>query len=152
VSDEQELKEIDEALEAIRKAFYALNESVDKVGTAKSWSTYDTWFGGGMFASLFKRERVDRAEQSMRGVDFELAEVRKQLADVDIHDLGGLGIGGTERTLDVWFDNIVTDLMTHSKLKSAQQRLDLISRALVQVQSELRRRRSRLVGDLETET
>ncbi len=143
-----ELREIDEALEAIRKAFYALNESTQKVGSARSWSTYDTWFGGGMFASLFKRERVDQAEQSMKSVDFELANVRRELADVDIHDVGGLEISGTERTLDVWFDNIVTDLMTHSKLKSAQQRLEVISSALVQVQSQLERRRAQL--DTET--
>jgi hypothetical protein len=143
-----ELREIDEALEAIRKAFYALNESTRKVGSARSWSTYDTWFGGGVFASLFKRERVERAEQSLRSVDFELADVRRELADVDIHDVGGLGIGSTERTLDVWFDNIVTDLMTHSKLRSAQERIDVISRALVQVQSELGRRRAQV----ETET
>ena len=67
---------------------------------------------------------------------------------VDIHDVGGLEISGTERTLDVWFDNIVTDLMTHSKLKSAQQRLEVISSALVQVQSQLERRRAQL--DTET--
>lgn len=146
-----ELREIDEALEAIRKAFYAINESGEKLRTARDWSTYDSWFGGGMFASMFKREKVDRAELSLRSVDLELADVRRELADVGIENVGGLGIGRSERTLDVWFDNILTDLMTDSKLKRGQRRLDLVARALVQVQSELGRRRTAILA-AETET
>lgn len=143
--DEQELREIDEALAAIGRAFYAMNEAGDKLRTARGWSTYDTWFGGGIFASLFKREHTDRADQAMRSVDFELERLRAELADVDVDAVGGLGIGPTERTLDVWFDNIFTDLMTHTRIRSAQQRLDVIGRALVQVQTRLERRRAELL-------
>lgn len=141
-----ELREIDGALAAIGSAFYAINEAAEKLRTARSWSTYDTWFGGGLFASMFKRERVDRAGQAMRSVDFELERVRRELADVEIHHVGGLGVGPTERTLDVWFDNLFTDLMTHTRIRNAQQRLDLVARALVQVQAQLQRRRTELAA------
>ncbi|WP_243059122.1 hypothetical protein [Nocardioides sp. SR21] len=139
-----EIKEIDDALEAIRKALYALNQAEERLRDARTWSTYDSWFGG-FAASVLKRQKVDRADQSVRSVDYALAEVRRELADVDIHDVGGLGVGSTARTLDVWFDNLFTDLWIGRRLKKAQERSSRISRALVTMQSQLQGRRAELL-------
>jgi hypothetical protein len=139
-----QLKEIDEALEAVRRAFYAINETSDKLRSAREWSVYDTWFGG-LFASLVKRDHVDRADLGMRNVDRAMAAVRTELADVDVSglsDVGVIGDGPVARTLDVWFDNVVTDLMTDTRLRKAQDRVNVLGRALVVLQSELERRRA----------
>lgn len=147
-----EAKELDEALEAVRRAFYVLNEASTKLTSAREWSFYDTWFGG-LFASFAKRDHVDRADLAMRNVDLAMAEVRKELADVelpgavegdDLGDVGRLGIGRVSRTLDVWFDNVLTDLSAGIRIRRAEDRMNLLGRALVVLQSDLKRRRAAL--------
>jgi hypothetical protein len=54
--------------------------------------------------------------------------------------LGGVGVTSLNRTLDVWFDNIFSDLAVQSRLKDADRRLDAIGESLVAVRRELHER------------
>ena len=133
--------EVREALEAIATAIYRLNEARERLRTARTLGTVDTWFGGGLFTSLIKRDEMDRADLSMKNVDLALATVRRELADVGVEGpLGGVGVPPLHRTLDVWFDNIISDLSTQSRIKSATGRVDALGSVLTRVQSTLRRR------------
>ena len=67
--DEDQLREIKEAQVACEAALTTLGEAQRKVDSARSWGTYDTWFGGGLFSSLVKHNRIDEAEGYMRSVD-----------------------------------------------------------------------------------
>ena len=51
-------KEIDEAIEAGRKALQALDEAVEKLGSAKRWGIWDI-VGGGLVSSLVKHSRIE---------------------------------------------------------------------------------------------
>ncbi|MBZ5739797.1 hypothetical protein [Nocardioides mangrovi] len=141
-----EAQELDEALEAVRRAFYVINEASDKLRGAREWSVYDTWFGG-FVASVFKRQHLDRADLAMRNIDLAMVAVRDELADVDVQglgDVGDLGIGRAAGTLDIWFDNVLTDLSTGARVRKAQDRVNLLARALVVLQQDLERRRAAL--------
>ena len=141
--------EVHEALEAIGTALYRLNEARDRLRTARTLGTMDTWFGGGLFTSLVKRDEMDRADLSMRNVDLALATVRRELADVGVEaPLGGVDVPPLHRTLDVWFDNIISDLSTQGRIKSATGRVDALGSLLTRVQSTLRRRERELATRL----
>src|SRR5690349_3839737 len=84
--DRDQLREIAEARDACEQAMGALTEAQRKVDSARSWGTYDTWFGGGLFSSLIKHDRIDDAEQYMRAVDAALDRLRRELADVSMGD------------------------------------------------------------------
>jgi hypothetical protein len=135
-----ELKDVEEALAAARTVIYRLNEAAERIRTARQWGTYDTWFGGGLFSSWVKRERVDDADLSMRSVDLALADLRTELADVGI--VGEVGVGRLAMTMDVWFDNLVSDLMTQSRLRDAADRVNRVGTAMVRLQSQLERRQA----------
>jgi hypothetical protein len=141
--DQDQLREIVEAQQACESALTSLGEAQRKVDSARSWGTYDTWFGGGLFSSLVKHDRIDEAEDYMRAVDDALTRLRRELADVH---MGGTAIGGVDvtdltRTLDVWFDNFFSDLAVQSRLNDADHRLDRIGDALVAVRRALHDRR-----------
>jgi hypothetical protein len=146
--DEDQLREIKEAQEACEAALTSLGEAQRAVDSAKSWGTYDTWFGGGLFSSLVKHNRIDDAEGFMRAVDAALDRLRRELADVRIEGaaLGGVGVSDLNRTLDVWFDNFFSDMAVQSRLNDADHRLDTIGEALVSVRRALQDRRLELVG------
>jgi len=66
--DEDQLREIKEAQDACEAALTSLGQAQRAVDSAQSWGTYDTWFGGGLFSSLMKHDRIDDAEEFMRAV------------------------------------------------------------------------------------
>jgi hypothetical protein len=148
--DQDQLREIQEAQDACEAALRSLGEAQRKVDSARSWGTYDTWFGGGLFSSLIKHDRIDEAEQYMRAVDEALERLRRELADVHIGGatLGGVGVTDLTRTLDVWFDNFFSDLAVQSRLKDADHRLDAIGEALVAVRRALHERHTEVAGRL----
>ncbi len=140
-----EQREVREAIEAIGHAMYRVNEAVERIRSARTLGTIDTWFGGGLFTSLVKRDELDRADVLMRNVDLALAGVRRELADIGVtEELGGVGQDPLHRTLDVWFDNLFSDLATQSRIKDAGQRLETLDSALTRVQSVLGRREASL--------
>jgi len=146
--DEEQLREIREAQEACEAALTSLGEAQRAVDAAQSWGTYDTWFGGGLFSSLMKHDRIDDAEGFMRAVDAALDRLRRELADIRMEGaaLGGVGVSDLNRTLDVWFDNFFSDMAVQSRLNDADHRLDTIGEALVSVRRALHDRQLELVG------
>jgi hypothetical protein len=146
--DEEQLREIREAQEASEAALTSHGEAQRAVDSAQSWGTYDTWFGGGLFSSLVKHDRIDDAEGYMRAVDAALDRLRRELADIRMEGaaLGGVGVSDLNRTLDVWFDNFFSDMAVQSRLNDADHRLDTIGEALVSVRRALHDRQLELVG------
>lgn len=141
--DRRELLEIKEAQAACSAAIGSLRVALDRIGSARSWGTYDTWFGGGFFSSLIKHDRIDDAEQAMHQVDAALDRLRRELADVGVDGaaVGDVGVSALARSLDVWFDNFFTDVGVQSRLKDADQRLSEVGGLLVDVSDALETRR-----------
>jgi hypothetical protein len=142
-ADLAELREIEEAQAACAGAIGSLRAALDRIGSARSWGTYDTWFGGGLFSSMIKHDRIDDAEVAMREVDAALERLRRELADVGVDGaaVGDVGVSDLSRSLDVWFDNFFTDLGVQARLRDADERLSEVGRLLVQVSEALDHRR-----------
>lgn len=137
-----ELREVAEALAAARTAQDALAEVRRELGSASGWSTYDTFFGGGAFGSAMKHSRLDTAAQAAAHADRCLAVLRTELADVPGPPLTAprLAVGGLTKFVDVWFDNIFTDLAVRERIKQAQENVDRSSQFVRDVQSGLEQR------------
>jgi hypothetical protein len=141
-----EVREVDEAMAAAAAAGQALRQVEESLGSAGSWSTYDTWFGGGAIGSYVKHDRLDQAQRAASRADESLAALRRELADVG----GGgavvpsLEMSGLTRFLDIWFDNIFTDLSVSSRIKDAKATTADAQRAVASVQRSLLDRRNAL--------
>ena len=137
-----ELKELTEALTAAGRADSALAMVEAKLGSASSWSTYDTFFGGGAIASSIKHSRLDEAAQLAAVADRRLAVLRTELADVPgmPSATAHLAIDGSTRFFDVWFDNIFTDMAVRDRINTARRNVDQARLRVADVQSRLRHR------------
>jgi hypothetical protein len=134
-----ELGEIGEAAAAAQAALTALAQVADRLDSAASWSTYDTYFRGGMFASAIKDSRLDDAAAVAAEADQSLAVLRTELAD-----LGGapelapqIAVSAGTKFVDVWFDNIFSDVATQGRIRQAQQNVAQTTELVRQVQSRL---------------
>jgi len=151
-----ELKETNEANGAAAAALEALSQVQDRLGSASSWSTYDTWFGGGVMSSAIKHDRMDEAAQAAATADQRLAVLRTELAEVGDPGLTApqLAVGGGTRFADVWFDNFFTDMAVADRIKQAQRQVtdsaQVVERLRAQLASRAGKTEARL-GAIEDE-
>lgn len=157
-----EATEVREALGAGHRAQALLDAARGHLGSAESWSTYDTWLGGGLLASSVKHDRIDSASDRMGEAQQALFDFARELADVEAVPTvrADLGISPTSRTVDVWLDNIFTDLSVGSRIKESLRDVDtalaavrrglegltLRTAALEQEEGALRERRDALLS------
>ncbi len=74
-----------------------------------------------MVSSMVKHDRIDSAAVRIASAQRALADFSRELADVGPAQRisADLGITPMTRTLDVWFDNIFTDLSVRSRIKES---------------------------------
>ncbi len=137
-----EVRELAEATEAAQTTGQALDRLSRTLDSASGWSTYDTFFGGGLLSSSIKHARLDEAAAQAAHADQCLVLLRTELADVEDAPQRGLSIpvDGMTRFLDIWFDNIFTDLAVRERILKASSRVAGCARRVRTLLNGLERR------------
>jgi hypothetical protein len=152
---EDESREIDQAARAVEASQSAAGQALDRLNSAASWGTYDTWFGGGIVSSSIKHGRIDDAARAMGAVRASLDVARRELADVALNIAApDLARVGANRTLDIWFDNFFSDLGTQSRISDGRASVVALVTALRQAQERVAarsREHQRRTADLSAE-
>lgn len=108
-------KEIEEAESVGRSLLGAINSAQDSLESAESWGIWDM-FGGDMFSSIAKHNRLNEAEDSFIYISNLLQRFNKELGDVN---LASLSFSPTTIAFDIFFDNIFTDFAVQDKINNA---------------------------------
>ena len=140
--------EVAEAQTAAEHAAGALGAAAGELRGADGWSTYDTFFDGGMLASMAKHDRLDKAAARLREADAALRHLTVELGDLGEQGVGGVGVDGFTRTLDVWFDNVFTDWSVRNRIAEARDRVDAAGRAVDAVRRRLADRSATVDAEL----
>lgn len=135
-----QLRELEEAIVAADRARSALERAANELGSADSWSTYDTFFDGGVLSSAMKHDRLDSAARFIHDAQQTTAALSRELADVDLPPVQMPHIDGFTRGVDIWFDNLFTDLAVRGKIKDARRDVDSALTAVRALQPQLRER------------
>ncbi len=117
-----EVSELQHASQTAQAAEQALAGLQDRLGSASSWSTYDTVFGGGMIGNAIKHDRMDEAAQAAADADRRLAQLRTELTDLaEVEPTAPkLDVSGGLKFADIFFNSIFTDLAVASHIRQAQ--------------------------------
>ena len=119
-------REIREAIQAGEAALRSLERAMEIMGSAKNWGIFDM-MGGGLFSSLFKHSKIDRASADIEEAKRQLAVFKRELEDVSISEDFSVGIGDGLRFIDTFLDNVFADVVVQSRINSAIERLDKVS-------------------------
>ena len=142
-------KEVREAAAAGEQAAATLARAQEVLGSAGSWATYDTFFGGGMLTDMVKYDRMDEAQRLLHDADQALRRLSVELADVGMTAVvSGLSVDGLTRAFDVWFDNIFTDWSVKSRITDAARRTDEAAGAVHEIRTRLAGRERELAARL----
>lgn len=107
---------------AAKAAAVALNDAARELASADGWSTYDTFFGGGMISSSVKHDHLDVAGGRLAAAGAALTQLSTEVAEVGLVGAGGLQVDDLTRTVDVWFDNFLTDWLVSDQIGEARKR------------------------------
>lgn len=140
---ERLLVEMDEAIEAGRLANVALSRALEKLRSAKSMSTWDTFFGGGMIVTAMKHGNINESEDALHQAQLHLRRFEAELADVQEYSKGGLVVerGSFLTFADYFFDDIFSEWTIHSRINSSLENVEGTMNQVVTTINSLKVRR-----------
>lgn len=130
-------KEAREAHAAGRSALNLLDQARQLLGSAESWSTWDTFAGGGMLSDIAKYNKMDDATEVLHRADVALGAFSRELADVGLAAVRGVQIDNMTRTFDIFFDNIFTDMAVRARIQDASAKVAEAGQSVRQVLAQL---------------
>lgn len=135
----RELAALRKALQLADAARQSLSDLRGKVDSASRWSAYDTFFGGGMIATAIGHRRLGEAQDLAAEADYQLAQLRTGLAELrgTMPTFPLLAISERTKLVDMWADNIFTDMAVQNRIKQAQQNVDHSLQAVREAQERL---------------
>ena len=140
---QQLLTEIHEAIAAGKEAKHKLGEAAEALHTAKNYSTWDTFLGGGFIATALKHEKLDKSNSYLHSAQIALQRFQNELLDIQEMKHGTLEIDtdGFVKFADYFFDDIFSEWSIHSKISTAMDQirrvLDDVSNTLLELNQKL---------------
>lgn len=133
-----ECVEIEEAVAAYESACIAKAGVQRALSGADDWAFWDTWGGGGLLTDMAKYEKIDEAQVHFKRLAAELGHLNRELSDVGQNvkfDIGSMD--PLTKGLDIWFDNIFTDMHVREEIKMQTQSINQLDQELAMVKDTL---------------
>mgnify|MGYP002508052570 CR=1 FL=1 len=144
------MREVNEAEEAGTMAVKALNRALDKLGNAEGMSMWDTFLGGGLFVSALKYSEVGKSDDYIHRAERALRNFQTEL--MDVQDVSMKNLSANKKDVfaftDLFFDNIFSDLVVHSRITDTKNELENILSEVRRVMRDLERKRDSLQEEL----
>ncbi|WP_237037409.1 hypothetical protein [Mediannikoviicoccus vaginalis] len=134
------LKELQEARDQAVIVIEKIDRALDTLDNAKFWGMWDM-FGGEFFSSWKKRNKIKEANQYIEGITDSVKDLEKELKDVDMVLPEEISNTMGDRALDIWFDNIFTDMRVQGEIKSSIRELrdfrDVVEDLVIRLDHEI---------------
>ncbi|MBO5198534.1 MAG: hypothetical protein J6B85_08470 [Lachnospiraceae bacterium] len=138
---EREIKELKEAVAAAERVIRLINQVKSAYASAKGWATYDTFFYGGLIGDLLKYDNIDQAESLSAELSAASKQLQRELKDVGmVYQAQVDSIDTTTKAIDIWFDNIFTDLGVREKIEHNISEMDVSLGKMERLLAELKGR------------
>jgi len=130
--------EIKEAEDAGDIALTKLGQAAASLHSASGYSTWDTFFGGGLIATHLKHDALDKTESYLHNAQIALQRFHNELLDVQDMSTNSLQVetDGFVKFADYFFDDIFSAWSVHSKISTAREQ---VSRVQDDVHNTIRR-------------
>ncbi|WP_122640569.1 MULTISPECIES: hypothetical protein [unclassified Romboutsia] len=135
-----EIKELEESISVGNCLMGEIKETKKLLESAKTWSNLDL-FGGDLISSLAKHSKVDEAQRHFSIISNLLERFNKELEDVRI---SSLNFSTTSRTLDIFFDNIFSDISVNSQINKSYDDVCNLERRVNRIIGVLKENKTRI--------
>ncbi len=125
-------REITEAISAGHEAKIALRKALKSLESAKDYSTWDTFLGGGLIATSLKHSKLDESENAIHAAQRSLQKFQTELLDIQQINAENLSVERDSFVTfaDYIFDDIFSAWSTHSKINNSIDHINETIRGL----------------------
>lgn len=132
-------EEIQEALNAGKKALLCLDRAKESLSSAGNWGLFDI-LGGDFIATFVKHSKMNKANEEIQEARLALRKFQKELMDVDNIPEFQIQMGDFLSFADYFFDGIIADLMVQSRIKEAKKQIEDAIRRVQYILAQLQKR------------
>ena len=133
-----QITELKQALSTLAHAKATVKNTLKSLKSAQNWTTYDIFVRGGIITHMAKYSHIDEAEKNYHLLSSQLRHLNSELNDIaDLTLFEFNEISSTQRSVDIWFDNIFTDLSVHNKVKGNTEQMTRLLNNLNTIESTL---------------
>ncbi|MFX0212395.1 MAG: hypothetical protein ACFFDT_40855 [Candidatus Hodarchaeota archaeon] len=104
----------------LKNAEYNLDEALQLLGSAASYSTWDTFFGGGLFVDSIKHSRMADARNYVHQAQNAIQLAKRELPDLPF-GVGGAHVEEISFFWDGFMDNIFSDFSSRGKIQRSRE-------------------------------
>lgn len=124
----QLIAEIQEAEGAGEVALTKLGQAAASLHSANGYSTWDTFFGGGVIATHLKHGALDQSENYIHSAQIALQRFHNELLDVHEMSTKTLQVetDGFVKFADYFFDDLFSAWSVHSKISTAREQVSRV--------------------------
>lgn len=127
----QDKVQLQEALSACEAAIGIKDSALNAIGSAKSYSTWDTWFGGGLLVDSMKYDAIEDMKIEIEILGNQMKRLEKEMADIgEKYTIEVTEIDGLTGFFDLFFDDFFSAMSVGSHLDAQQIQIDAISEPL----------------------
>ena len=111
--------EIKEAIDEAINCDFTVNSALKYLNDASGLATWDV-LGGGAVTSIMKHDAVNSAKKEIERLGYAITKLEKELSDINMISISG-NFNNIESSylVDVFFDNIFTDISVSNKIDSS---------------------------------
>jgi len=142
----RERRELAEAVSAGRAARGNLAEALRVLRSAGAWSAWDTFGGGGVISSAIKHDRMDEASGVIEQARLALHRFGRELDDLGLPAIVLPTTDGLTRGVDIWFDNIFTDLTVRNRIATSTRSVEEVLGRVTELLEDLEARQRELAA------
>ena len=131
-------KEVNEALHAIEETLGHLSRAQDYLSSAGNWGLFDM-IGGGFITTMIKHGKMNEAERAMAAARNSIRNLKKELSDVDQLVDVDLNISDFLSFADYFFDGFAVDWMVQERINKARNQVEEAIRRTEEALNQLQR-------------
>lgn len=103
---------------------------------ARNWGIYDI-LNGSTFSSFIKHKRISKAERNLKIIKKEIHILENELSDLNLNIASQINTSSLNKFLDIFSDNIFSDLFTQSNINTALKNIQNLKSNLILISKTL---------------
>ncbi|QAA30721.1 hypothetical protein [Clostridium manihotivorum] len=144
------IKELKEAVLSGENLLARIDDAQDSLSSAKNWGTLDL-FSDSIIVSIEKHEKIDDTQVKLNKIPYLVDKFKKELSDVtaSFETISNkLEFSLITKTVDIFFDNIFTDISVLTKIEESYDEIRHLARYVDECVIDLKREKERLEDEV----
>lgn len=130
--------EYQEAIAAGNEACHAIEDTLEKLQSAKNWGVGDMVMGG-LVVTMIKHSKIDEARSRANHAQHLLKRFERELKDIEYHPQQiQIEIGSLLTFADYFFDGLLIDWMAQSRINASFEKVNKIKNELKTLLNDLK--------------